>query len=79
MSFGFAVTNQTRKWDYTEGELVSCDLWHVELPQQFDAWMIAGDPYGDGVSHDEAVRLLSDFVNEALVALRELTARRQLS
>lgn len=70
--YGFTIIHQDDRFDYDEMDYTPADLWHVQLPHQCDAWKIAGEKYGDGVSHDDAVAALEAFIVEAQVALRRL-------
>jgi hypothetical protein len=69
--FGFVVEHITE--DDTLTAVV--DHWAVLLPEKYDRWAIAGDPYGHGVPHPEAIAALERFIAEATDALTRLRDR----
>lgn len=79
--FGFMV-RKGRKWlknkagEYTE-RVVDPGKWSVSLPHQCDEWEIAGGDY-DYVSHEEAVKELRQFIEEAKTALMYLETETEM-
>jgi hypothetical protein len=47
--------------------------WQVDLPHECNRWTIAGDVnYGEGVTKDDAIASLEQFISEARQALEAL-------
>lgn len=78
--FGFTVARHI-KWN-RPGDPVSrikTDKWHVYLPHQCDEWDIAGEEsYGEGASHEDAIKALEQFIAEAQQALCALKLEEEL-
>lgn len=80
-SFGFIVERSPLAGDdYTwddDGNRVSANPgWRVRLPHQCESWVIAGEEYGDGVPHADAIAELERFITEANRALAALRAEK---
>jgi hypothetical protein len=74
------IVRKHKEWvgTWQDGHMETTDQWEICLPHQCDEWMIAGGNR-DGVSYDEAVAGLEDFIKELQDGLAALKNKEELN